>query len=433
MKMNRNLIKMIVNQESLRMLQESEAHEEDLIHNAYHGGGARTSTPPGDTFPPDGSETDDLDEPENSDDEPFIDDEIENETTSPDEEVEKVKKSLMRRFNDSKIVDFGLDILGTVGGYVAAGAGAGSMGLGAAPAYVLAAVPDLLNSIRHAVRGESFDAAIYFLCALPIIGEVLGPVRISMKLLGTAARASEVYAVIDRIRKLVKGLKASRTTKNVVSKIKDSCEKYFPDFDSDSVERDALIVLNGSDDEVDELLRRSGYISDRDERRSDSDETRRDGDDDVSTEASPLAEGRRERSVSIIFESSKSSKSSKSSSKKLEPLPPIPTTIEFEREMRDVIAAYHAGEDIESWLTHDILGSKASPHGLSRKTGWSGDDDFYRKPSASYIAQHLATHRDPELRAIGQRVLRKMGERMGSKRFARMGSGFGLDPIDDED
>ncbi len=130
----------------------------------------------------------------------------------------------------------------------------------------------------------------------------------------------------------------------------------------------------------------------------------------------------------------KSSKSSsKSSSKKQEPLPPIPTTLEFEREMRDIIAAHYAGEDIESWLTHDILGSKASSHGLSRKTGWTGDEDFYRKPSASYMAQHLATHRDPEIRGIGQRVLRKMGERMGSRRLSKMGSGFGLDPIEDED
>lgn len=143
----------------------------------------------------------------------------------------------------------------------------------------------------------------------------------------------------------------------------------------------------------------------------------------------------REEADRILRESQKkSSKSgSRSSSKKQEPLPPIPTTLEFEREMKDVIAAHYAGEDIEAWLTQDILGSKASPHGLSRKTGWTGDDDFYRKPSASYMAQHLATHHDPELRSIGQRVLRKMGERMGSYRFSRMGSGFGLDPIEDED
>lgn len=144
----------------------------------------------------------------------------------------------------------------------------------------------------------------------------------------------------------------------------------------------------------------------------------------------------REEVSSMLRESEKKStkKSSKSSpSKKQEPLPPIPTTVEFEREMRDVISAYHAGEDIEAWLMQDIAGSKESEHGLSRKTGWTGDDDFYRKPSASYIAQHLAAHHDPELRSVGRRVLLKMREKMGRGRFSRMGSGFGNDPVDDDD
>lgn len=149
-----------------------------------------------------------------------------------------------------------------------------------------------------------------------------------------------------------------------------------------------------------------------------------------------FAEILREETSRILRESDKktSKKSSKSSSsKKQDPLPPIPTTAEFEREMRDVISAHYAGEDIESWLTQDILGSRASSHGLSRKTGWTGDEDFYRKPSASYIVQHLATHRDPEIRGIGQRVLLKMREKMGRGRFSRMGGGFGNDPVDDDD
>lgn len=143
----------------------------------------------------------------------------------------------------------------------------------------------------------------------------------------------------------------------------------------------------------------------------------------------------REEMSRMLQESEKKStkKSSKPASKKQDPLPPIPSTTEFEREMRDVVAAYYAGEDVEAWLTQDIAGSRSSPHGLSRKTGWTGDDDFYRKPSASYIAQHLAAHHDPDLRRIGQRVLGKMGGLMGRGRFSRMGSGFGLDPIEDED
>ena len=105
----------------------------------------------------------------------------------------------------------------------------------------------------------------------------------------------------------------------------------------------------------------------------------------------------------------------------LPPLEPIPSTVEFGREMRDVIAAHYAGEDIESWLSNDLFGSKVSPHGLSRKSGYSGDEDLYRKPAASYIAQHLAANRDPELRAIGQRILQKMQQALGD-RFRSMGS-----------
>ena len=142
----------------------------------------------------------------------------------------------------------------------------------------------------------------------------------------------------------------------------------------------------------------------------------------------------REETSRFLRESEKKAgkKPTKSSSKKQEPLPPIPTTTEFEREMRDIISAYHAGEDIEAWLTQDIAGSSASAHGLSRKTGWTGDEDFYRKPSASYIAQHLAANRDPELRGIGQRVLRKLEKLAGHRRFMSLGGGFGLEPADDD-
>jgi hypothetical protein len=105
----------------------------------------------------------------------------------------------------------------------------------------------------------------------------------------------------------------------------------------------------------------------------------------------------------------------------LPPLEPIPSTVAFEREMRDVIASHYAGEDIESWLANDLFGSDVSPHGLARKSGYSGDEDLYRKPAASYIAQHLAANRDPEIRAIGQRLLQKLQQALGG-RFRYMGS-----------
>jgi hypothetical protein len=89
--------------------------------------------------------------------------------------------------------------------------------------------------------------------------------------------------------------------------------------------------------------------------------------------------------------------------------------------MRDVIASHYAGEDIESWLANDLFGSDVSPHGLARKSGYSGDEDLYRKPAASYIAQHLAANRDPEIRAIGQRLLQKLQQALVD-RFRYMGS-----------
>ncbi len=141
----------------------------------------------------------------------------------------------------------------------------------------------------------------------------------------------------------------------------------------------------------------------------------------------------REELIEAAKSSSTKKSSSKSSAKKtVEKLPPIPTTAEFEREMRAVISAHHMGEDVESWLENDLFGSSVNPHGLSRKTGFTGDEDFYRKGASTYIVQHLAAHHDPEIRSMGQRLLRKMHDRMG-RRFSRLGSGEGLEPFEDDD
>ena len=158
-------------------------------------------------------------------------------------------------------------------------------------------------------------------------------------------------------------------------------------------------------------------------------------DDFPSTEADPrpLAERQRgERIFSIVFESSKKSKSSSKPKGKEEKLPPIPATSEFEHEMKGIISAHRMGMDIESWLEDDLFGSSVSSGGLSRKTGFTGDEDFYRKGSASYIAQHLAAHHDPELREIGKRLLQKMHNRVG-RRFLSLGTGDGLEPRDHDD
>jgi hypothetical protein len=120
---------------------------------------------------------------------------------------------------------------------------------------------------------------------LPILGEVIGPVKISMKVLGTAARAGEVYDVINMIRKATKAAKISKTPIKAIGKIKEVCSEHLPDFDIDSVADDAEVIMSGSREEVTELFDVPSE------------------DHVVSTEAEPLAESRRrERTISIVME-----------------------------------------------------------------------------------------------------------------------------------
>lgn len=296
----------------ITILFESAADEDDLIHRAYSGSG-KSSAP---------VKSDEMIDSEDSDGEGSDDPgtAAQGLVVKPSDS-EAVKDGLLSKFNNSKIVDFGLDFLGSVGGWVAAGVTAGSMGLGAPPAYVLAAVPDLVNSIRHAARGDRVNAAIYFLCALPVIGEVLGPVKLSMRLLGTAARATDVYDLIVKVRNLISGLRTLKSAKKPIDSIKEIVRKHFPDFDVDSVERDAMVVLKGSDDEVEELVRKSSRAADVEPSTKTVKAPKSEPanpDYEVSTEANPLAESRRERHISIIFESTRpaGSKSSRSSNSK---------------------------------------------------------------------------------------------------------------------
>lgn len=315
MRINQTLFKKIMRDEARRTLREAfEAPGDDLIQRAYAGRDVDSAGPADDgdrdddDSPLGGGDPSSIDddsdsvEPSGEEDEPSgeedefndeEDDEAVDQETEPEDESDegKVRKSLMEKFNNSKVVDFGLDILGTVAGYVADAAVVGSVGLGAPAAYTLAAVPDLLNSIRHASRDEKGEAAIYFLCALPIIGEVLGPVKISMKVLGTAARAGEVYNVIKNIRKLTKAARAARLPVKTINKIKEVCDNHFPNFDIDETLQGAKIIMTGSRNEVDELFE----IPSRDYT--------------VSTEADPIAEShRRERTISIMMDSHRKSR-----------------------------------------------------------------------------------------------------------------------------
>lgn len=108
----------------------------------------------------------------------------------------------------------------------------------------------------------------------------------------------------------------------------------------------------------------------------------------------------------------------------LAPLPPIASTPEFDTEMRDISTMHDLGYDIESMLGTDIFGSGEYPEGeqLSRKSRYSDPEDLYRKPSAQWVAQHLAASSDPRKRQVGMNLLKKMEDMVGHQRFSRLGS-----------
>lgn len=110
--------------------------------------------------------------------------------------------------------------------------------------------------------------------------------------------------------------------------------------------------------------------------------------------------------------------------KVLPPLPPIQSTPAFDREMGDISTMHDVGLDIESMLGSDIFGSQGYEDAdtLVRQSRYKDPDDIYRKPSAQWIAQHLAASADPEKRAMGQRLLQRMRANIGDRRFNSLGS-----------
>lgn len=216
----------------------------------------------------------------------------------PQEEIdmEEAEKTLMAKFRDSEMVDLGLGLLGAVGGYVAGLATAGSMGLGAPLAYTVAALPDLINSARFAARGQRMEALVAFLSALPIIGEVLGPARISLRLFGGVDKTMKIIGLLKKIRTAKQVIQGTHKIKTCTDKIIDFCEEYMPEFNVKQVVGDVETVLDGTDEEVEELVRSD--MGDRDTLT-----VKRGGEADDSEEAAPISEG---RTFNIIMETSRS-------------------------------------------------------------------------------------------------------------------------------
>lgn len=218
-------------------------------------------------------------------------------------DMEEAEKTLMAKFRDSEMVDLGLGLLGSLGGWVAAQVTAGTMGLGAPIAYTIAAVPDLINSARYALRGQRLEAVIAFLSALPIIGEVLGPARISLRLFGTFSETMKIMAGIKHIRNIITAAKVAREVKPYSEMLVDFCKKEMPNFDAESVARDADILVNGSDEELEEFLRSDGYEFDAEEyRKFVMKKQASDSEGEKDQNPAPVSEG---RTLNIIMETSK--------------------------------------------------------------------------------------------------------------------------------
>lgn len=166
---------------------------------------------------------------------------------------EEIKKGLMQKFRDSEAVDLALDLLGIAAGLGADTAAAVTVGGVAIPAYLLAAVPDLLNCARHAARGKYIEAGIYFLCAIPIIGDAVGVEKIA---------SESVIKLIQKIRKIGKSAKASKIIPSTIPKFKRVIEKHFPETDSDKIIDTAKTIVGDDAQKLESLLRGELDVSD---------------------------------------------------------------------------------------------------------------------------------------------------------------------------
>jgi hypothetical protein len=248
--LSESLVRRILREEARKILVDEgndadlEKYRHDPIYAAYMGRAPE---------PPSSPDRDDLPYDHDDDSDP-----VDSDPSIVDKHREEVESSIWAKFRDSKMVDFALDILGTGAGWAADAATAGTGGVGA-PTYVIAAVPDLVNCARHADRGEKLDAAIYFLCALPIIGDTLGPVKIAMHALGDAREAVKIFEIIKNIRRLIKALKVTRAFKNAYKSIKSVMLKFFPGDNVKSSLDHADVILSGSDADVVKIMQDEGY------------------------------------------------------------------------------------------------------------------------------------------------------------------------------
>ena len=122
----------------------------------------------------------------------------------------EVKKSLLSKITDSSLVDAGLDILSGIGVSLESGGLAASLtGVGAVAGVPIGTVgaatslvADLINALRHALRGDYYSAILYLLFAIPGAGDILQGVSWLSK--GAKAGIKGVVEIYPKLRSLAK-------------------------------------------------------------------------------------------------------------------------------------------------------------------------------------------------------------------------------------
>jgi hypothetical protein len=179
---------------------------------------------------------------------------------------EGVKKSLLAKLRDSSLVDVGLDILSGIGVSLETGGVAASMtGVGAVAGVPIATigmatsvVSDVINALRHALRGDHFSAILYLIFAVPGAGDILQGV--SWLSSGAKLTVKGIVELYPKLRQLAKAGKLKRVAEGAY-KLLDMGMKHIPGLKKHNgpLRNTLKAVLDGDPAELARVAKESGY------------------------------------------------------------------------------------------------------------------------------------------------------------------------------
>ncbi len=177
-----------------------------------------------------------------------------------------VKKSLMAKLRDSSLVDIGLDILSGIGVSLEGGGAAASLVPGGAIAGLPIAtvgmatslVADVVNALRHALRGDHFSAVMYLIFAISGGGDLLQGV--SWLSTGAKATAKGIIELYPKLRQLAKAGKLKRVAEGAY-KLLDMGVENVPGLKKhkDPLRNTLQAVLDGDPEKIAKVAKESGY------------------------------------------------------------------------------------------------------------------------------------------------------------------------------